>query len=124
MFLKFFGYEYVVSLYAYFKVAMEKKTNKDEIDEESFVATCRLYENESYVDVVDNQLMEVTQGKHFTIADVGLDLRIKVVAHDYEGAYAEAESIAKGIRLPVGVSFYDCEAYDYETYREKVVGEW
>lgn len=123
MFLKFYGYEYEVSLYAYFKVAMEKRTNKDEIDEESFAATCSLYENESYVNVVDNQLMEVTQEKYFTIADVGLDLRIKVVAHNYESAYAEAEKIAKGIRLPVGVSFYECEAYDYEKYHERVVGE-
>lgn len=121
--LKFYGYEYEVSVYSYFKVAMDKRTNKEDIEEASFDAVKNLYNNESKVKVIDIQMMRYKNGKHFTFADVGLDLRIKVVAHTYEQAYKEAETIAKEVSVPPGVAYDVCEAYDYETYRESVVGE-
>ena len=121
--LKFYGYEYEVSVYAFFKVAMAKRTDRDEIEEASFDAVKDLYEHETGVKVVDIQLMKYHNGTHFTFADVGMDLRIKVTEHTYERAYAEAERIAKEVSVPPGVSFFECEAYDYETYRESVVGE-
>ena len=109
-----FNDDYEVSVYAYFKVAMSKRTDKDEIDEESFNAVKDLYKNESGIKVVDTQLMEFKQGNFFTIADVGLDLRIKVSELDYEKAFEKAEGIAEDVKTPVGVAYYECEAYDYD----------
>lgn len=120
---KFYGYEYEVSVYCYFKVAMAKRTDKDEIDEASFDAVKNLYDNESSVKVIDIKMMRFKNGTHFTFADVGLDLRVKVVAHTHEEAFTKAEQIAKEVSVPPGVSYNVCEAYDYETYRESVEGE-
>ena len=67
--VKDYGYEWEVSVYSYYKVAMAKRTDADEIEEESFNATCRLFEHESDVDVLDNQVQKVEQGdKYFTFA--------------------------------------------------------
>ena len=117
------GKEYEVSVYAYFKVAMAKRTDEEEISEQAFDATCRIYDNVSDVTVVDNDVMEVKQdNKHFTFADVGLDLRIKVTAHGYEKAYEQAEKIAQEeAHLAAGVAFFACEAYDYETDGEQQI---
>ena len=112
-----YGYEWEVSVYSYFKVAMAKRTDADEIEEESFNATCRLFEHESDVDVLDNQVMKVEQGdKYFTFASVGLELKIKVTAHDIEKAFEEAEKVADEVakRLPAGVSYVESNYYDTE----------
>ena len=112
-----YGYEWEVSLYSYFKVAMAKRTDADEIEEESFNATCRLFEHESDVDVLDNQVQKVEQGdKYFTFASVGLELKIKVTAHDIEKAFEEAEKVADEVakRLPAGVSYVESNYYDTE----------
>lgn len=112
-----YGFEYKVSAYCYLKVAMAKRKDQEEIEEESFDATCRLYEHETNVEVIDNRVVEVNQdNKYFTVADVGLELRVKVRAHDYEKAYAEAEKVAEEVkdRLPAGVAFYGFSAFEYE----------
>ena len=122
-----YGYEWEVSVYVYLNVAMSKRTDKDEIEEEAFDATCRLYEHESNVEVVDSETMKIEQdGKWFTVAKQGLDLRIKVTGYDYDDACEEADNIAHGIEneLPVGVSWYDSEAYDAEVIGEAVDWEW
>lgn len=120
---KHYGYEWEVSTYAYFKVAMAKTEDADEIDEESFDATCRLYEGRSDVKVIDNRVMEVSQdNKYFTVADVGLDLRIKLTAHNLDDAFDEAERMAEEIKseLPPGVVWFDCESYDAEKGDEAI----
>ena len=112
-----YGYEWEVSVYAYLKVAMAKRKDKDEIEEESFNATCRLFEHETDVDVLDNQVQKVEQGdKYFTFASVGLELKIKVTAHDIEKAFEEAEKVADEVakRLPAGVSYVESNYYDAE----------
>ena len=109
-----FNDDYEVSVYAYFKVAMSKRTDREEIEEECFNALKDIYKNESSINVVDTQLMEFKQGKFFTIADAGLDLRIKVSEIDYEKAFEKAEGIAEDIKTPTGVAYYECEAYDYD----------
>ena len=112
-----YGYEWEVSVYSYYKVAMAKRTDADEIEEESFNATCRLFEHESDVDVLDNQVQKVEQGdKYFTFASVGLELKIKVTAHDIEKAFEEAEKVADEVakRLPAGVSYVESNYYDTE----------
>lgn len=123
---KSYGHYYEVSVYAYFKVAMSKRTDEEEISEEAFLATCRLYEHESDVTVVDNQVMDVEQTKYFTVATVGLDLRVKCDGYDYDNAYENAEGIAQGIidELPVGVSFFDSEPYDAEQGEPAVDYDW
>ena len=110
-----YGYEWEVSVYAYLKVAMAKRKDKEEIEEESFDATCRLFEHDSDVDVLDNQVMKVEQGdKYFTFASVGLELKIKVTAHDIEKAFEEAEKVADEVkdRLPAGVAYIESQAFD------------
>lgn len=122
-----YGYEYEVSVYAYFKVAMAKRKDEEEISEEAFDATCRLYEHESDVKVLDNQVMEVEQdNKYFTVANVGLDLRINTTGFDYDDAYENAEAIAEDIidELPAGVAYFDCEAYDAEQGEPAVDWDW
>ena len=124
---RYLGDDYKVSVYAYFKVAMAKRKDKDEIDEEIFNATCRLYDYETDVTVVDNQLMEVEQNnKYFTVANVGLDLRVKVRANDWDEATEQAEIIAASIadELPAGVAYFACEAYDAECCGPAVDWDW
>ena len=115
--VKDYGYEWEVSLYSYFKVAMAKRTDADEIEEESFNATCRLFDHESDVTVIDNEVTKIHQDdKYFTVADVRLDLRIKVTAHDIDKAIEEAEKVADEVakRLPAGVSYVESNYYDTE----------
>ena len=122
-----YGYEYEVSVYAYFKVAMAKCDDKEKIEDEAFDATCRLYEHETDVTVIDNRTMEIEQtGKYFTVANQGLDLRIRVTAHDDDEAYEEAEGEAASAmyRLPAGVAWFDCEAYDAERGEPAVDWDW
>ena len=114
---KDYGYEWEVSVYAYLKVAMAKRKDKEEIEEESFDATCRLFDHESDVTVIDNEVTEIHQDdKYFTVADVRLDLRIKVTAHDIDKAIEEAEKVADEVakRLPAGVSYVESNYYDTE----------
>jgi len=118
-----YGSEYEVSVYAYYKVAMAKRIDRDDIEDECFDAVKNLYANESDINVIDIQLMGYKQGKSFTFADVGLELRIKVTEHTYERAYAEAEKMATIKELPVGVTFFAASAYDHETDHKMVVGE-
>ncbi len=122
---RYYGHEYEVNVYAYFKVAMAKTDNKDEIDEAAFNATCRLYEHETDIEVLDNDVMDVEQNqKFFTVVNVGLELKIKVTAHSIEEAFCEAESMAKDVKLPAGVSFFVCEAVDAERGDEAVDWDW
>ena len=112
-----YGYEWEVSVYAYLKVAMAKRKDKEGIEEESFDATCRLFDHESDVTVIDNEVMKIHQDdKYFTVADVRLDLRIKVTAHDIDKAIEEAEKVADEVakRLPAGVSYVESNYYDTE----------
>jgi hypothetical protein len=112
-----YGYEWEDSVYAYLKVAMAKRKDKEEIEEESFDATCRLFDHESDVTVIDNEVTELHQDdKYFTVADVRLDLRIKVTAHDIDKAIEEAEKVADEVakRLPAGVSYVESNYYDTE----------
>ena len=120
--LKFYGYEYEVSVFSYFKIAMSVRKDEDEIEEECFEAVKNIYKNDD-IKVLDVKMQEFKSDKHFTFADVGLDLRIKVTEHTYERAYAEAEKLATPESTPVGVVFSFCEAYDCERDSQRVVGE-
>ena len=123
----YYGHEYEVSVYVSLKVAMSKRKDQDEIEEEAFDATCRLYEHESDVKIIDNQTMEIKQeGQYFTVADQGLDLRIRVTARDNDEAYEEAEGVAAYViyNLPAGVAWFDCEAYDAERGEPAVDWDW
>ena len=118
-----YGYEFTVSTHTYLKVAMAKRKDKDEIEEEAFDATCRLYEHESDVMVIDNEVTEIHQeNAYFTVADVRLDLRIKVTAHDIENAIEEAEKVADEVakRLPAGVSYVESNYFDTEKGDEAI----
>ena len=89
----------------------------EEIEEEAFDATCRLFDHESDVTVIDNEVTEIHQDdKYFTVADVRLDLRIKVTAHDIDKAIEEAEKVADEVatRLPAGVSYVESNYYDVD----------
>jgi len=111
-----YGYEWEVSVYSYYKVAMAKRTDTDEIEEEAFDATCRLFEHDD-VTVIDNEVTAIRQDdKYFTFADVCLDLRIKVTAYDIEKAIEKAEKVADEVakRLPAGVSYVESNYYDIE----------
>lgn len=124
---RYYGHEYEISVYVYLKVAMDKRTDEDEISEEAFNATCRLYEHDSFITEVDNETIGIEQdNKYFTVAEVRLDLRINTDGHSYEQAkrYAEAMAEEAKDRLPAGVAWYDCEAYDGERGDESVDWDW
>ena len=120
--LRHLGYKHDVSVYAYYKVAMAKTTDECEIEDQAFLATDRLFEHFSEVKVINTEVQEVHQeDKYFTVADVGLELRVRVTAHDYEEAYEEAEGlIRENMDLPGGVAFFECEAFDYEVDAESI----
>ena len=122
-FLRFYGYDFEVKTYAWYRVAMAKCTDKEKISEEAFDATCRLYERESDIETIDYKIDEIKQGEYFTFADIKWDLRIKVTAHDYESAFEEADGMAQMFELPADVAFIEAQSYDYEWTGEEVVGE-
>ena len=67
--------------------------------------------------VIDNEVTEIHQDdKYFTVADVRLDLRIKVTAHEIDKAIEEAEKVADEVakRLPAGVVYVESNYYDTE----------
>lgn len=122
---RFLGYEYEVKVYAFLKVAMAKTENEEEIDEIAFDSTCRLYEHETDIDVIDNKVIEIEQSqKYFTVANVGLELTINVTAYSNAEAYLEAENMARDVGLPAGVAFFACEAVDAERGQEVVDWDW
>lgn len=121
---RYLGMDYEMSTYAYFKIAMAKRTNKDDIEEECFDAVKNLYDNETDVKVIDIQLMEYKQEKHFTVADVGLELRINVRASDYDEACEQADACAESVDCPVGVAFSACETFDGEVTGEAIDWDW
>lgn len=94
----------MVGLYAFFRVAMDKRTQREEIEEESFDAVKSIYDHNSGVTVIDIQTMDYKQGKYFTVADVGIELRVKADSYD------KACEMAKDILLPTGVAFNDCRS--------------
>lgn len=119
--MRFSGYRFDVSVYAYYKVAIAKIEDKDDIEDQAFLATDRLFDNWSEIEVVDTQVMEINQdNKYFTVVDVGLELRVTVTAQDHDDAYCEAEGLVReNTDLPGGVAFFECEAFDSERDTEE-----
>ena len=109
------GHDYEVSVYGYFVVAMDKRTNKEDVEDEAFHSVCDLYKSYTDVKVLDVKVTSFKTEEYFTFAEVTLDLRVKVSGgYDYEESYPEAEGVAEDVDCPVGVSLIECQAYDYE----------
>ena len=127
---RYMGDDYKASVYAYFRVLMARRRTEEEIDEESFNATCRLYQNDSDIEVVDNKMISFkhinVQGVEFTAADVRLDLRINVRGVDYDEACSQADGMVSSItdELPAGVAYVDCDIYDAECCGPAVDWDW
>ena len=119
--MRFAGYRFYVTVYSYYKVAMAKTDNKDDIEDNAFLATDRIFDNWSEVKVVDTEVEEINQdNKYFTVADVGIELRVRVTAHDVDDAFCEAEGLVReNTDLPGGVAFFECEAIDAEQETEE-----
>jgi len=106
--------DYEVSCYGYFVVAMDKRTSKEDVEDEAFLACSTLYKNDSGVTVIERNVTSFRTEEYFTFAEVTLDLRVKVSgSYDYEECYPEAEGVAEDVDCPVGVSLIECQAYDY-----------
>ena len=105
---------YEVKTYGYFVVAMDKRTRKDDVEEEAFRATNELYKHDSNITIVDTNVTSYKTEEYFTFAEVTLDMRVRVDCHDYEECFGEAEGCAEDVDTPVGVSLIECQAYDYE----------
>ncbi len=114
--IRFLGYKFDVTVYAYFKVAIAKTEDKDEIEDQAFLATDRIFDHVSEVTVLDTEVQEISQdNKYFTVLDVGMELKVTVTAHDHDDAYGEAEGfVEENMDLPGGVAFFECEAIDSE----------
>lgn len=121
---RYMGMDYEMCVKAYFKVAMAYRRNEDDIEDESFDATKDLYKHESDVKVIDIEMTDFNHDKHFTFADVTLDLRVSVRASDYDEACEQAESVAESVDCPVGVSYIECEAYEGEVTGEAIDYDW
>lgn len=123
--MKFHGYEYRVKVSAWFKVAMAKCEDLDAIDEECFDSLKGLFDDED-ITIEGQKIVEVNQlDKHFTTADVEMELEVVLTAYDQDDAYEKAESIidlSSSDTLP-GVKYQGCEAYDYHWNSDKVV-DW
>ena len=119
--MRFNGYRYDVTVYAYYKVAIAKTEDKDEIYENAFAATKDIFKGWSEVTTIDNDVQEVDQSnKYFTIVDFSWELKVTVSAHDIDDAFGEAEGFVSEITdLPNGVVFNVCEAIDGERDTEE-----
>ena len=120
-FLRFYGYDFEVKAYAYFKV--EHKQDRDEADTEAYLSVNKLYDNRNHIEVQEVNVTKIVRQKFFDFAEVKIGLKVAVTAHDYEAAYKEAEREIRNISLPVGVGLYEVDTYDYEWNSERVVGE-
>ena len=118
--MRHLGWEYEVSVNAFYKIAMAKRTDRAAIEEECFDAAKNLYDHETDVKVIDIELKEYTQGDNFTFADICIDLRIKVEGKNCIEACGNAEERSVLKNLPVGVSRLFCEAYDWEKGEERI----
>ena len=119
--MRFAGYRFYVTVYSYYKVAIAKTEDKDEIEDQAFLATDRIFDNWSEVTVIDTEVEEINQdNKYFTVADVGMELKVTVSAHDADDAFGEAEGLVReNTDLPGGVAFFVCEAIDCERDTEE-----
>lgn len=118
--IKFYGYPFEVYVAAYFHVAMEHKS-KDDAEDEALMATDKIFDDNSDVTVVKSEVTKIERHKYFDIAEVKMELLIELTAFEYGEAWGDAEIMVRETDLPVGVSLYDCEAYDYSRYNERVV---
>ena len=110
--------DYAVKTVAYFKVAMEHKPTKSDVEDEAYMATDRMFDKESGFKVIDSKMTGYKDEKHLTIADVEFWLWVYVNAHNDELAMEEAEKSLSEIKYPVGVSLYEKEAYEvWNDYR-------
>ncbi len=118
--MRFNGYRYDVTVYAYYKVAIAKTENEDEIYENAFTATKDIFKGWSEVKTIDNDVQEVDQSnKYFTIVDFSWELKVTVSAHDIDDAFGEAEGFVEDASLPNGVVFWEAEAIDGERDTEE-----
>ena len=120
--MRFSGYRFYVTVYSYYKVAIAKNDKQDEIEESALTAVSNLFANDSDVTVLDREVEEVSQdNKYFTIVDVGLELKVRVTAHDTDDAFGEADGYVRenSEDLPNGVVFFECESIDAEQETEE-----
>jgi len=120
--MRFAGYRFYVTVYSYYKVAIAKNDKQDEIEDAALLAVSDLFKNDSDVTVLDMEVEEVNQdNKYFTIVDVGLELKVRVTAHDTDDAFGEADGYVRDNSgdLPNGVAFFECEAIDSERETEE-----
>ena len=120
--MRFAGYRFYVTVYSYYKVAIAKNDKQDEIEDAALLAVSNLFKNDSDVTVLDMEVQEVSQdNKYFTIVDVGLELKVRVTAHDTDDAFGEADGYVRenSEDLPNGVAFFECESIDAEQETEE-----
>lgn len=116
----FRGYPFEVYAVAYYHVVMDHKS-KDDAEDEAYLATDTIFDNDTGIKVLDTKVTKVERQKYFDIAEVKMELRIDLTAFDVDDAFRDAEDMIRGMDLPVGVSLYDCEAYNHDWRNEMVV---
>ena len=119
--IKFHGYPYTVFAFAYFKVIMEHKLDKEEAENEAYLATDRIFDGDEFVRVHSTEVTSIEKQKHIDVAEVKMDLRIDVAAFDYDDAYEKARTEVEDATLPFGVSFDDFDPCDSEYYKEELL---
>lgn len=122
--MRFAGYRFYVTVYSYYKVAIAKTEDTDEIEDAALAALSRMFEHDTDITVLDKEVQEINQdNKYFTIADVGMELRVRVTAHDIDDAFGEADGYVRENSerkdLPNGVAFFECESIDGEQETEE-----
>lgn len=119
--MRFSGYRFDVTVYAYYKVAIAKTEDEDEIYENALTATKDIFNGWSEVKTIDCEVQEVDQSnKYFTIVDFSWELSVTVTAHDIDDAFGEAEGfVREATDLPNGVVFFEVEAIDAERDTEE-----
>lgn len=117
------GYEFDVNTVAYYDVAMAKKKNMDEIEDEAFMAVDHIFDKERNVKVIRSDIEEVKREKYFDYVQIKFELLINVVEHTHTDARIEAEDVVRQCPVPVGVKLYECEAYDSERDPELLFDE-
>ena len=108
------GYDFDVNTVAYYDVAVAKKETQDEAEDFAFMAVDHIFDKESSVKVIREDIEEVSREKYFDYVQIKFELLINVTTHTHADARIEAEDIVRQCPVPVGVKLYECEAYDSE----------
>ena len=114
------GYKHYMKANAWYRVLLEHKHTKNEAIEEAEMATDHIFDDTD-IEMYEELVEKVEQGKHFDTVTLRCDLRMDVTAHDVDDAYGEVVGMVREIQLPPCVKLEEVEPYYAEQDTEPML---